>query len=230
MAPNDPRFDNISALELLLRCAYSSKAPLPHALVLAASANMLDEQATVFIEKVDYHRVNGLRSAMHRNELSLIERENPIGAVVVRLLKEFKNWEVHWTGFAVKPAIALGPTTSPSELSAYVPIRLFFDDAHKEWLEFKIMPSRSITTCVDIAIETPPASIAMITILSTHGDASSRWLINVDELRNELCSRVLRDVFPGEYRIVGVDKDKKDYGWNLALVDEMSDHELSREA
>lgn len=224
MAPRDLRFDNTSALELLLRRTYSPKTPLPHALVLAASADMLDERATAFIEKVDYHRLNGLRSAVDPNRRQIIERfasklENPIGSVIVKLMDEFRNWEIRWTGFAIKPAMALGPTTSPGEPCPSIPIRMFFDDSQREWLEFRIHPSHNGPTQVDIACENPPDTVATIAILSTHGDASSRWLIDANELRDELCSHVIRDVPPGAYRILAVDKNESVYSWNLAILE-----------
>lgn len=222
MAPRDVRFDNVSALELLLRRTYSPKTPLPHALVRAASANLLDEHATAFIEKVDYHRLNGLRSAVNPNRRQMREqfasqRENPIGSVIIKIMDEFRNWEIRWTGFAIKPAMALGPTTSPSEPPPSVPIRMFFNDNEKEWLEFRINPSHNVPTQVDIAFENPPENITTIAILSTEGDASSRWLIDANELRDELCSRVIRDVPLGAYRIVALDRNDIGYCWNLAL-------------
>lgn len=221
MAPRDLRFDNTSALELLLRRTPSAQTPLPHALVRAASANLLDEHATAFIEKVDYHRLNGLRSAVDPNRRQMIERfatkrENPVGSVVVKLMAEFRNWEIHWTGFAVKPAMALGPT-SPGEPPPQVPLRMFFNDDQKEWLEFRINPSHLVPTQVDVAFENPPEKITTIAILSTEGDASSRWLIDANELRDELCSRVIRDVPLGAYRILALDKNDVGYCWHLAL-------------
>jgi hypothetical protein len=224
MAPRDLRFDNTSALELLLRRTYSPKNPLPHALVLAASAEMLDERATAFIEKVDYHRLNGLRSAVHPNRRQMLEqfadqRKTPIGAVIVKIMDEFRNWEIRWTGFAIKPAMALGPTTSLSEPPPSIPIRMFFKDDEKEWLEFRINPSHTVPKQVDIAFQNPPENIATIAILSTQGDALSRWLIDANELRDELCSRVIRDVPPGAYQILAVDRNKSVHGWNLTFLE-----------
>lgn len=216
MAPRDLRFDNASALELLLRRAYSPKARLPQALLIAASANLLDERATAFIEKVDYHCLKGLRSAAYRDRKFVLERKPLLGSVIVKLMNEIRSWEIHWQGFAVKLAVALGPTV-PDEPPPCVPIRMFFDDEQKEWLEFKIMPSASITMYVDIAFETPPDTIAEIAILSSEGDASPRWLIDADELRNELCSHVIRDIAPGAYQIVGVDKSQKEFRWNITI-------------